>query len=251
MSNTEFASAPNEPIILAIDTSSHRASLAVSRGEDVVASLAISNNLPHSQTLFSNIFALLSVAGYEIQDVDAFVAATGPGSFTGLRVGLAAIKGLADSLGRHCLGIDSLDSLALASGLDGLHLVMIDAGRGKVYWGLREVAGGDVVGLSAVDKAGKVSSVLDLLKQDMNISALVITGSGACKSKDEVLAFITQLWIEDKTSSEFRWRLFHNDAVNISSVLARRASRLLKSGQLSPVEPHYVRPSDAELNRKR
>ncbi|MGH9850166.1 MAG: tRNA (adenosine(37)-N6)-threonylcarbamoyltransferase complex dimerization subunit type 1 TsaB, partial [Blastocatellia bacterium] len=86
MSNTGLAQV-SKPIILAVDTSSRQASLAISRGEEIVASISINDNLPHSRTLFPNISELLRIAGMKIQAVNVFATATGPGSFTGLRVG--------------------------------------------------------------------------------------------------------------------------------------------------------------------
>jgi tRNA threonylcarbamoyladenosine biosynthesis protein TsaB len=239
MSNFGFIAPPEaystELVILAIDTSSRRASLAVSCGEEVVATLTISNNRPHSQTIFSHISVLLEVAGVAITEINAFAAATGPGSFTGLRVGLSAIKGLADSLGRPGFGIDSLDLLALASGFDGAHLAMIEAGRDEVYCGLREVVAGKIVNRSIADRVGKPSFILADLMQDLNFSALIITGDGVSKHKEEVQAFGPQ------------WLINREVALDRSAVLAKRAFHLLKSGQTSPIRPHYIRPSDAEI----
>ncbi|MCI0399995.1 MAG: tRNA (adenosine(37)-N6)-threonylcarbamoyltransferase complex dimerization subunit type 1 TsaB [Gammaproteobacteria bacterium] len=189
----------------------------MSRGEEVITTLTVNNGAPHSQTIFSSISTLLEIAGVGIADVDAFAAAAGPGSFTGLRVGLSAVKGLADGLGRPGFGIDSLDLLALTSGLDGAHLVIIDAGRGEVYGGLREVASGEILHRSPVDRVGQPLHVIGLLEQDFKKSALIIT---------------------NESSS------------NTPAVLAQRAARMLMSGQSSPIKPHYIRPSDAEVNRK-
>src|SRR5262245_4218352 len=117
MSNSGFrsngaAAIIPRPTILSIDTSSPEATLAVSRAENIIATLTIRDNRPHAQTLFSQIATLLQLARINIRDVDAFTVASGPGSFTGLRVGLAAVKGLADSLNKPCLGVNSLDLLA-------------------------------------------------------------------------------------------------------------------------------------------
>jgi tRNA threonylcarbamoyladenosine biosynthesis protein TsaB len=250
MSNTGLAKV-SEPIILAVDTSSRRVSLSLSGGEEIIASLSINDKRPHSQTLFSHISVLLRAASLKIQDIDAFAAATGPGSFTGLRVGLAAVKGLADSLGKPCLGVDSLDLLALATGLDGLHLAMIDAGRGEVYCGAREVRAGDVINRFSGDKAGEISSVLGWLAQDLKAAPLVITGSGAGKYKKEVQAFIDELPAEKPQAPVY---VFNDEAISASATsgaLAGRACRLLKNNRMAPIRPHYVRPSDAEIKCKR
>src|SRR5207253_1846803 len=83
------------PLILAVDTSSPRLSLALARGATVISAIASESGTPHSQTLFVHLAALFDSAQLDPRHVDAFAVATGPGSFTGLRVGLAAVKGLA------------------------------------------------------------------------------------------------------------------------------------------------------------
>jgi tRNA threonylcarbamoyladenosine biosynthesis protein TsaB len=250
MSNTGHAEVA-KPIILAVDTSSRQASLAVSRGEEIIASISINNNLPHSQTLFPNISELLRIAGLKIQDVNVFATATGPGSFTGLRVGLAAVKGLADSLGKPCLGIDSLDLLALATGFDGKHLVMIEAGRGEVYCGIREVAAGDIINRSTDDKVGKPSLVLGSIASDLQAVQAIVTGNGVLEHKEEVQAFIDKLCVEMGKLLKLEWHSSTGDSSNASATLARRACRLLENNQAAPVKPHYTRPSDAEIKCQR
>src|SRR5215467_5606387 len=200
MSNTGFKAdfaepAIPAPIILAIDTSFPETSLAISSAENIIATLTIRDDRPHSQTLFSQIATLLRLAEMKIQDVGAFAVATGPGSFTGLRVGLAAAKGMADSLNRPCLGVDALDLHALASGIDGAHLVMLCAGRGEVYCGFRDVASGDIVGRTISDKVGDPLFVLRDMTEYLRRSPLIVVGDGAYKYKGEVSDLINQLGV--------------------------------------------------------
>lgn len=249
MSNTGLAEV-SKPIILAVDTSSNQASLAVSRGEEIVASLSINNNLPHSQTLFPNISELFRIAGLKIQDVTAFATATGPGSFTGLRVGLAAVKGLADSLGKPSLGIDSLDLYALATGFNGAHLVMIEAGRGEVYCGIREVAAGDIPGRSINDKVGKPSLVLSSLAPDLKAIPIIVIGS-AVKYKEAVQEFVDNLLINRLKPPGDQRIVLNSEALDTTAALVKRAYRLLETGQPAPVKPHYIRSSDAEIKCQR
>jgi tRNA threonylcarbamoyladenosine biosynthesis protein TsaB len=229
-----------EPIILAIDTSSSEARLAVSASESVIAAMSIRNNLPHSQGLFSQISALLELANIKVEEISAFAVGTGPGSFTGLRVGLAAVKGLADSLNKPCLGIDSLDLHALASGIDGAHLVMLYAGRGEVYCGFRVVASGNIVDRPIDDRVGEPLIVLRGVADYLRQSALVVVGDGGYKYKEEISSL-------DKSAAT----IFLKPDVNISSVLARRAALLLKENKIARVAPHYIRQSDAEIEWRR
>lgn len=240
MSNSGFKGARTEPIILGIDTSSSEARLAVSASESVIATLTIRNNLPHSQTLFSQISTLLELAYIKVEEIDAFAVGTGPGSFTGLRVGLAAVKGLADSLNKPCLGIDSLDLHALASGIDGAHLVMLGAGRGEVYCGFRDVASWDVVDRPVNDRAGEPLSVLRGMTDYLRRSRLIVVGDCGYKYKDEISSL-----------NEATEMIFLKPGLNISAALAQRAALLLKENQTAPAAPHYVRQSDAEIEWRR
>jgi tRNA threonylcarbamoyladenosine biosynthesis protein TsaB len=244
MSNSGFKADRAGPIILAIDTSSSEARLAVSIAENVIAALAIRNDRPHSQTLFSQISTLLQLSDIKVEEIGAFAAATGPGSFTGLRVGLAAIKGLADSLRKPCLGVDSLDLHALASGIDGAHLVMLCAGRDEVYCGFRDVAFGDIVDRPAGDKVGEPLSVLRAMPEYLRRSPLIIVGDGGYKYKDETSGLIDQLRVNGTIET-----IFLKSSLNIPSVLAERAALLMKENRIAPVAPHYIRQSDAEIGR--
>jgi tRNA threonylcarbamoyladenosine biosynthesis protein TsaB len=246
MSNTDFKADRAGPIILAIDTSSSEARLAVSTVDNVIAALAIRNDRPHSQTLFSQILTLLQLADMKVEEIGAFAAATGPGSFTGLRVGLAAVKGLADSLRKPCLGVDSFDLHALASGIDGAHLVILCAGRGEVYCGFRDVASGDIVDRPAGDKVGEPLSVLRAMQEYLLRSPLIVIGDGGYKYKDVATDLIDQLGGDGTTET-----IFLKPGLNIPAVLARRAALLMKENRMAPAAPHYIRQSDAEIGRER
>ncbi|MGH9752333.1 MAG: tRNA (adenosine(37)-N6)-threonylcarbamoyltransferase complex dimerization subunit type 1 TsaB [Blastocatellia bacterium] len=246
MSNSGF------PIILAIDTSSSEARLAVSVSESVIAALSVRNNRPHSQTLFSQISILLQLVDIKVDEISAFAVGVGPGSFTGLRVGLAAVKGLADSLNRPCLGVDSLDLHALASGINGAHLVMLCAGRGEVYCGFRDVASGDIIDRPVSDKVGKPLSVLRAMTEYLTRSPLIIVGDGGYIYKDEVSDLINQLRsVQSAPADGATEPIFLKPDLNISSVLAQRAALLMKQNRTAPAAPRYIRQSDAEIEWKR
>ncbi len=107
-------------VVLAADTSSACSGFALARGSELIASLQSQTSEPHSRTFFFQTSELLKRAGMKLNDVDVFAAATGPGSFTGLRVGLAAVKGFAHSMGKPAIGINSIDALALGSKAVGI-----------------------------------------------------------------------------------------------------------------------------------
>lgn len=258
MSNTGFKADGAErifpdalhPIILAIDTSSPEASLSISSAENIIATLTVRDNRPHSQTLFSQIATLMQLARVNIQDVSAFAISSGPGSFTGLRVGLAAVKGLADSMNKPCLGVNSLDLLALASGSNGAHLLIIGAGRDEIYCGFRDLSSGDIVGGSIADMVGEPSSVLRIMRQYFSRSPLIMTVDWRYAYKDEVLDLILQIQT-DLTGASGLQPAILIPRLNISAVLAQRAALLIKENRITPLKPHYIRQSDAEIKWKR
>lgn len=258
MSNSGFKVDQAGPIILAVDTSSSESRLAVSISENVIAALTVRSNHPHSQTLFSQISILLQLADIKVEEIGAFAVGAGPGSFTGLRVGLAAVKGLADSLNKPCLGVDSLDLHALASGIDGAHLVMLCAGRGSVYCGFRDVASGDIIDRPVSDKVGEPSSVLRAMTECLTRSPLIIVGDGGYIYKDKVSDLINQFRsvssapsIASVSANKETETIFLKSGLNIPSVLAQRAVLLMKENRTAPAAPHYIRQSDAEIEWKR
>jgi tRNA threonylcarbamoyladenosine biosynthesis protein TsaB len=138
-------------ILLAIDTSGKNGSIALARVHDATsgsasgASLEILDVIPlaggtFSAQLIPQIAALLSKHGFKKQDIGAFAVASGPGSFTGLRVGLAAIKALAEILHKPIAAVSLLEAVARSSKSSGRVLAALDAGRGEIYVGDYEIA---------------------------------------------------------------------------------------------------------------
>jgi len=134
-------------LILAVETSDKQGSIALARGVpdgtcDVLETVPLSGGLFSAQ-LIPELAALLEKQGYSKQDLEAFAVASGPGSFTGLRVGLAAIKALAEALGKPIAPVSLLEAVAAAGSFRGKVLAVLDAGRGEIYAGNYEV--GNVV----------------------------------------------------------------------------------------------------------
>src|SRR5687768_13691628 len=123
--------------ILAVDTSSERGSICISDSGEVVGEVRLSASLQHSERLFASIEFLFKYLPFQLSDVDLFVAGRGPGSFTGLRVGLAAIEGFAAAFEKSGAGVSTLEAVAWSAGeTASLIASTIDARRGEVYGGL-------------------------------------------------------------------------------------------------------------------
>lgn len=116
---------------LAIDTSGRRLGVAAKNGEKLALRQG-ADAMQHSAALFGEIEAALAEAGLEAKDCDFFAVVVGPGSFTGIRIGISAVKGLCLALGKPALAVTSFETLAYI-GESGKTLALVDAGHGFRY----------------------------------------------------------------------------------------------------------------------
>lgn len=131
--------------ILAIDSSAKAASAAVVSEEAVLASFHLDVKLTHSQTLMPMCQQVLACAGLTMEDIHGIAVSKGPGSFTGLRIGMAAVKGLAFAKNLPCVGVSTLKSLAYnLQGFEGIACAVMDARRNQVYNALFALRDGTV-----------------------------------------------------------------------------------------------------------
>ena len=120
--------------LLAIDTSGPAASCAVMDEGRVLCLIAMNRALTHSETIMPAVDRALTESGLTCADIDCFAAVAGPGSFTGVRIGVCAVKGLAHAAGKPCARVHALEALAMNfPGFDGLCCPILDARRGQVY----------------------------------------------------------------------------------------------------------------------
>lgn len=120
--------------ILAIESSAGPASCAVWEERCILASAAVNTALTHSQTLLPMVSGMLSNAGLTLTDIDAYAVSAGPGSFTGIRIGVSAVKGMAFSDDKPCFGVSTLAAIARnADGLpfDGVVCAVMDAAASR------------------------------------------------------------------------------------------------------------------------
>ena len=120
--------------ILAIDTAGRSASAALLRDDAVLYETVCNCGLTHSETLMPMIDAALKTGGVRPDQLDLYAVTAGPGSFTGLRIGLAAVKGMALAAGTPCAGVSTLEALAWCHTGSGTVIAALDARRGQVYW---------------------------------------------------------------------------------------------------------------------
>lgn len=131
------------PLILAVDTTSEHGSLALLRGEELMEEARIHAPAGFSHLLFGELTALLGRHGLRLDEIDCFASASGPGAFTGVRVSLACVKGLAEALGRPAVAVSNLEALA-RFGRAPLRAAVLDARRGDLYGAVYDAGGRQV-----------------------------------------------------------------------------------------------------------
>ena len=223
--------------VLAVDSSSLTGSVALCQGEQLVAESLLNVRSTHSEKLLKHINLLLEEAGWELEDLDFLAVVTGPGSFTGLRIGIATIKGLAQILGKPVVPISSLQTIAMNLPLSPVPIcAFLDARKKEVYSQLfkwHATAGPVAIGDPAVLPPEQ------LLQQLPGETALV--GDGVFLYRhfiDDILgdrALIPVATAHQLRAAQAAWLALQA----CSEGLALDAAEIL---------PTYIRPSDAELS---
>ena len=119
--------------ILAVDTSALTLSVALTEDKKPVAQTTLNTGHTHSETLLPALERLMDFASWKVSDIDLFAVSGGPGSFTGVRIGVSFVKGLAFG-GKKCVGVSTLEALAYnLLGFKGIISPVMDARRGQFY----------------------------------------------------------------------------------------------------------------------
>ena len=152
------------PLVLALDTTSEHGSIALVRGDETLLELPVHSPDGFAHVIYGHLEDLLRRCGVKLEEVNIFAAAAGPGSFTGVRVGLACVKGLSAALGRQAAGISNLKAIA-SLGSATLRAPLLDAHRGEVYGAVYDSAGGIV----QRETVGKLDSWLASLPEGAEV----------------------------------------------------------------------------------
>ena len=164
--------------ILSIECSAVPCSVAIIEDNRIIASAFTNVKLTHSETLMPMVESLLASAKLSISDIDTFAVAEGPGSFTGIRIGISAIKGMAQPFKKPCVGVSTLLSMAYNYiDTDAIVCAVMDARCNQVYNALFEIKGG-VITRICEDRA----LLFDELKADLEKYSeqnIIVVGDGA------------------------------------------------------------------------
>ncbi len=217
-------------LIFGIDTCCQAATSAIYDGEKLLAQTVINHKKTHSQKIMPQVDQLFALSELSVSDIDAFAAAVGPGSFTGVRIGVATVKGMAQALNKPCIPVSTLEALAFPlSSFQGLVCPILDARRGQVYNAIFE--NGKRI---CPDRALALSELLSEIKG----KRVIFLGDGIFPYRDEILSVIPD--------AQFAPEVI---AMNLAGSVCQVAyEKYLKGEAVSANElvPSYVRLSQAE-----
>jgi tRNA threonylcarbamoyladenosine biosynthesis protein TsaB len=248
------------PIILSVETATPGGSICITRGDVELAARSGDPNISHSNTLLQDISDTLNDAGLSLNDIELFACAAGPGSFTGLRIGIATVKALAATLKRPVIGIPTLKGVAHAAGPSAATIAALPAGRGEVFAQMFSVD--QQLTVQELDDAAHLSPQKLLAKYSAVSSTggpsatITWAGSGAHAQRELLKDFAAQnrLTFSERNAgtSETNWVLA-NAVPNLArhvAALALDEYRGGNSGSPQSLTAIYVRPSDAELKQQ-
>ncbi|MCI8594027.1 MAG: tRNA (adenosine(37)-N6)-threonylcarbamoyltransferase complex dimerization subunit type 1 TsaB [Oscillospiraceae bacterium] len=225
--------------ILALETSAVAASVAVCEDESLLAQSFQNSGLTHSKTLMPMAEDLLKNCGLALKEIDVIAVAAGPGSFTGLRIGVAAAKGLAWAADKPCAAVSTLEAMAWQTAhMDGLIVPVMDARRHQYYNALFSAEGGLLCRLTP-DRAIATEELLEELKKCEKKQILVGDGAHLCYTdckKMDIQAELAPPHLRYQTA----W------GVARGALELARADKLIPAAALAP---EYHRMSQAERER--
>lgn len=169
--------------ILGIDTSTKIATIAVIDEEKVLGEYTLNQEMSHSENLIPMIKELLNNLYIKIEDIDLYGVAIGPGSFTGLRIGVAAVKSLAHLFNKPIVGVSTLQGMAYNLPHNKVVIPMIDARRDRVYTGVYSWENGILKTIKA-DDVLEMEVLLDELK---DYDTIAVNGDGSILYKDRLI----------------------------------------------------------------
>ena len=222
--------------ILAVDTATTSCSVAIVDKTSLLSEFTIDREETHSKHLMDMIKAVLRMAGINFSDLDGFAVTRGPGSFTGLRIGLSTIKGLAVASEKPVVGVSSLEALAFqVSYSRDLICPILDARKGEVYFSRYRFLNGHLK-KQTKERVAPPDKAVD----DLNESCLFV-GNGALLYKEMIL---------EKMGGLASIAPMIQNTIRASTMAYLSMAKFEKNdtNDIEKISPYYIRKSDAELN---
>ncbi len=229
--------------LLALDSSAVTASVAILDNDKLIGEFFVNTKQTHSQTLMPMVHALLASSKTNLKEIDIFAVSAGPGSFTGVRIGVSCIKGMAFAQEKPCMGISTLESMAFPlSSLNGIICGVMDARCQQVYSGLFRVQNGQVERIGH-DCAVALIDLANLLKQYVE-ETIYLVGDGAqlCKQSEAFSLLPVQLVPE---------HLRYQRAVGVAQCAAAQLKQGVPTVTAERLAPNYLRLPQAERELKK
>lgn len=218
--------------ILAVDTAGRSASVALLRDDTLLYETVCNCGLTHSETLMPMVDAALKTAGLRPENIDLYAVTSGPGSFTGLRIGLSAVKGMALVHQTPCAGVSTLEALARCHAGQGVVICAMDARRGQVYWAAFDL---ETHQRLTPDDAAPVEEAVDFARRCKKSVFFVGDGAALCYNVyEQALPCAPALSVGRAAGAGLAAREMWKDGLCVSP------ARLM---------PNYLRLSQAERER--
>jgi tRNA threonylcarbamoyladenosine biosynthesis protein TsaB len=221
--------------ILAIDTATSAGSAAVCRGTKLLSENYFNTGARHAERLTAAIDRALIDADLALEEVDLFAVTRGPGSFTGVRVGMAAAKGLALALNKPLVGISSLQALAMnAAGCADQVCALLDARKKEVYAGLYHVRQGRAAACCP-ERVASPAAIVERISE-----TTLFVGEGAMVYRELIESALG-------TRARFVEGPLNWPRASMAALLAAADAQMFQPGDGRLVKPVYLRASEAEI----
>lgn len=226
--------------ILAIDTSSKLCSVAILENEKPIAKIERNEGLTHSEILMPSIEQILRENNSKLSDIELLACDIGPGSFTGIRIGIATLKAFSDSLGIPALGVDSLACYAYDAIHDGKICSIIDCKNENCYFALYEVNSNKLSVLEG-PQTNSIQNCLSLLKNNYSNQSITFTGDGCMVYHDIIQNNIPNSTFIDVSSNQLD--VYHLGIIAYHKFIEIQNE---KSNILPPLLPLYLKKPQAQ-----
>lgn len=223
--------------ILALDSSSNVASVALADDDVLISENTVNNKKTHSQTLMPMVEAVLKAADEEIAGIDAFAVCVGPGSFTGLRIGVATAKGLAHACNKPLVCVSTLEAMAYnLPYCEHLLVPILDARRNQVY-GAIYYWKDEALYTHTEPCATAIDDIVDIVKNEKKKAVFI--GDGVCRFKEYIMQ-------ELGDNAVFSFANSNMQRASSVAALAQRKTELGETVEYDKAVPIYLRKSQAE-----